>query len=147
MNLEGDVNINAARADVWNFLTDPHKVSSCAPGFESLEIIEPDKVFEAVATVGFGAVKTKFKGRVTFVELDPPNRAVLKAAGTATGSVVEVTSVMELQEGLNGSTDLHWSADVAIFGTIANLATRMMGGLTKKLSGEFFNCVKSQIEQ
>ncbi len=38
-------------------------------------------------------------------------------------------------------------SDVTIYGTIANLATRMMGGLTKKLSGEFFNCVKAQIEQ
>jgi carbon monoxide dehydrogenase subunit G len=38
-------------------------------------------------------------------------------------------------------------SDVSIYGTIANLANRMMGGLTKKLSGEFFNCVKSQIEQ
>ena len=147
MQLEGDVTIDAPREDVWNFLTDPHKVSSCAPGFESLEIIEPDKVFEAVASVGFGAVKTKFKGRVTFIELDAPNRAVLKAAGTATGSVVEATSAMELKDGPNGSTELHWTADVTIFGTIANLATRMMAGLTKKLSGEFFNCVKSQIEQ
>lgn len=147
MQLEGDVTIDAPRADVWKFLTDPHAVSKCAPGLESLDIIEPDKEFEAVASVGFGAVKTRFKGHVTWTELDAPNRAVMKADGTAPGSVVEVVSAMELQDGVNGSTELHWTADVTIFGTIANLATRMMGGLTKKLSGEFFNCVKAQIEQ
>ena len=147
MHLEGDVTIDAARADVWNFLTDPHAVSKCAPGFESLEIIEPDKEFEAVASVGFGAVRTKFKGRVKWIELDAPNRAVMEVKGNAPGSVVEVISALELQEGPNGSTELHWTADVTIYGTIANLATRKMGGLTKKLSGEFFNCVKAQIEQ
>ena len=92
-------------------------------------------------------VRTKFKGRVKWIELDAPNRAVKEVKGNAPGSVVEVISAMELQEGPNGSTELHWTADVTIYGTIANLATRMMGGLTEKLSGEFFNCVKAQIEQ
>lgn len=147
MQLEGDVTIGAPREDVWKFLTDPHRVSKCAPGLESIDIIEPDKKFEAVASVGFGAIKTRFKGQVTWVELDAPNRAVMEAKGTAPGSVVEAISAMELKDGPNGSTELHWTADVTIYGKIANLATRMMGGLTKKLSGEFFNCVKSQIEQ
>ena len=147
MQLEGDVTIDAPREDVWSFLTDPHRVSKCAPDLESIEIIEPDKKFEAVASVGFGAIKTRFKGQVTWVELDAPNRAVMEAKGTAPGSVVEAISAMVLKDGPNGSTELHWSADVTIYGKIANLATRMMGGLTKKLSGEFFNCVKAQIEQ
>ena len=147
MQLEGDVVIDAARADVWNFLTDPHAVSECAPGLESVDIIEPDKEFLAVASVGFGAVKMRFKTRIIWTELDPPNKAMMQAEGNAPGSVVEATSVMELKDGPNGSTELHWTADVTIYGTIANLATRMMGGLTKKLSGEFFNCVKSQIEK
>jgi len=147
VQLEGDVNIDAPRADVWKFLTDPNAVSQCAPGLESVDIVEPDKEFMAVASVGFGAVKMRFKTRVIWTELDPPNRATMEAEGNAPGSVVEAKSAMELKDGPNGSTELHWSADVTIYGKIANLATRMMGGLTKKLSGEFFNCVKAQIEQ
>ena len=147
MQLEGDVTIQASRDEVWKFLTDPHAVSQCAPGLESIDVIEPDKEFVAVASVGFGAVKMRFKNRIIWTELDPPNKATMQAEGNAPGSVVEATSSMELTDGPDGSTELHWTADVTIFGTIANLATRMMGGLTKKLSGEFFNCVKAQIEQ
>jgi carbon monoxide dehydrogenase subunit G len=61
VQLEGDVTIDAPREDVWNFLTAPHRVSKCAPGLESIDIIEPDKKFEAVASVGFGAIKTRLK--------------------------------------------------------------------------------------
>ena len=147
MQLEGDVTIQASRDEVWKFLTDPHAVSQCAPGLESIDVIEPDKEFVAVASVGFGAVKMRFKNRIIWTELDPPNKATMQAEGNAPGSVVKATSSMELTDGPDGSTELHWTADVTIFGTIANLATRMMGGLTKKLSGEFFNCVKAQIEQ
>jgi carbon monoxide dehydrogenase subunit G len=31
-------------------------------------------------------------------------------------------------------------------GTIASLASRMMGGVTQKLSAEFFACAKQKIE-
>ena len=37
MHLEGTVNIKASRETVWQFLTDPNKVSQCAPGVETVE--------------------------------------------------------------------------------------------------------------
>ena len=42
MHLEGSVNIKASRETVWQFLTDAQKVSQCAPGVESVEIVEKD---------------------------------------------------------------------------------------------------------
>jgi carbon monoxide dehydrogenase subunit G len=39
-----------------------------------------------------------------------------------------------------------WSTDVVVSGTIASLASRMMGGVTKKLTVAFFDCVKKQVE-
>jgi len=53
---------------------------------------------------------------------------------------------MRLSEGGDGATELHWTADIQIVGTIASLASRMMVGVTKKLTGMFFTCVKSKIE-
>jgi len=140
------VTINAPRPEVWNFLSDPHSVSLCAPGLESLEIITPEKHFKAIASVGFGSVSVKFNLDVEWVELDPPKRGKIKARGSAPGSAVEGSSEMILRELPNGSTDIDWSADVMVFGTIASLASRLMGSLTRRLTGEFFNCVKAKIE-
>lgn len=146
MQLKGTVTIAASQEKVWEFLTDPHAVSECAPGLQSMDVIVPNEKFHAVAGVGFGAVKATFDAAIEFVELDPPNKASFKAHGTAPGSAVDATSEMILSPGEDGATQLDWSADVVIVGTIATLATRMMGGLTKKLSAAFFDCVKKKIE-
>jgi carbon monoxide dehydrogenase subunit G len=146
LQFTGTVTIDAPRAEVWKFLTDPHSVSLCAPGLESLDIIIPDKQFKAVASVGFGSVSVKFNMNVEWLELDPPNRGKIKARGSAPGSAVEGSSEMILRDLPNGSTDLDWSADVMVFGTIASLASRLMGSLTRRLTGQFFDCVKAKIE-
>lgn len=146
MHFDGTVTINAPRQKVWEYLTNPDSVSECAPGLKSVEVIEPDKKFRAVAGVGFGSVKVTFEVDVEWVELDPPNHARMKAHGKAPGSGVDITSVMKLTNGSEDATELQWSADIVVVGTIASLASRLMSSMTRKLTGEFFSCVKGKIE-
>ncbi len=146
MHFEGTVTIKAARQTVWEFITDVHKVSSCAPGIESVEVITPNQKFRATASVGFGSVKAKFTGTGEFIELDAPNRAKIKGHGDAPGSAVDVISEMRLSDGPGATTELNWTAEVIIVGMLASLAARMMGGMVKLLTGEFFNCVQKKIE-
>jgi carbon monoxide dehydrogenase subunit G len=146
MHFEGRLNIQAPRDRVWAFLTDPDAVSKCAPGLESLEIVEPGKKFRATTSVGFGAVKVRFVNDVEWLELDPSNRASMKAHGRAPGSGVDATTSMALSDGADGSTDLAWTADVAVVGTVASLAARLMGSVTNKLTARFFDRVREEIE-
>jgi carbon monoxide dehydrogenase subunit G len=146
MKLEGKTSMAATREAVWAFLTDPHKVGQCAPGLESMEVLEQGKRFQAVVSVGFGSMKARFTAQIEWLELDEPNRAKMKAHGTAPGSTADATSEMFLTEGEGGVTDLTWTADVSIQGTFASLASRLMGSMTQRLTGEFFNCVKSHVE-
>ena len=147
MHFDGTLSIQAPRAKVWEYLTDPEKVSRSAPGLESLEIVEPGKKFRATTSIGFGAVKVRFVNDVEWVDLDPPNRAQMKAHGTAPGSGVDATTSMTLTDGQAGATDLAWTADVNVVGTIASLAARLMGGVTKKLTAAFFDSVRKEIEK
>ncbi len=147
MHFEGNVSIRAPRQKVWDFLTDPQKVSGCAPGLESLEIVEPGKKFRATTAIGFGSVKVRFVNDVEWVELDPPNMARMKAHGTAPGSGVDATTSMALADGQDGETGLAWTADVDVVGTVASLAARLMGGVTKKLTSAFFDAVRKEIER
>ncbi len=146
MQLQGTTNIKAPRQKVWDFLTDPQKVAACAPGVESVEETEPGKKFKATASIGLGAVKAKFNGTGEFLELNAPNRAKIKGHGNAPGSAADVVSEMFLSDGPDGSTDLKWTADIVILGQLASLAARLMGPVTQKLAGEFFNEVKKRIE-
>jgi carbon monoxide dehydrogenase subunit G len=146
MHLEGSVNIKASRETVWQFLTDPNKVSQCAPGVETVEIVEPGKKFRAVAAIGFGTVKARFAGDAEFVELEAPNRAKIKAHGNAPGSATDVMSEMFLSDGPEGSTEMRWTADIVVLGQLASLAARMMAPVSQKLTEQFFACVKKKIE-
>jgi carbon monoxide dehydrogenase subunit G len=147
MKFEDTVMINASRKRVWEFVTDANKVAKCAPGVESVEIIEDNKKFKVVASIGFGNIKVRFTTNLEFMEFEEPNFVKLKAHGTAPGSAVDVIADMRLTDGENNSTNLHWTADINILGTIASLANRMMGSVTQKLSTQFFNSVKQKIEE
>jgi carbon monoxide dehydrogenase subunit G len=146
MHVEGTINILAPRQKVWQFLTDPYQVSQCAPGVESLEVIEPNKKFRANVAIGLGTIKAKFSGDMEFVELEPPQRAKLKGHGTAPGSAADVLSEMVLSDGPNGSTEMKWTAEITVLGQLASLAARMMAPVTKQLTSAFFSCVKKKIE-
>ena len=146
MKLDGEVTIKSDRQKVWDFLTNPEAVSQCAPGLESMKIIEPDKQFEAVAALGFGTVKMRFVTDVRWVELDAPSFAKMTAHGTAPGSAADVTGDMRLEELAEGGTKMTWSADILVSGTITSLASRMMGSVSKKIANSFFDCVRGYLE-
>jgi carbon monoxide dehydrogenase subunit G len=146
-HFEGTITINAPREVVWAFLMDPYKVGACMPGVESVEVAAGDKKFKAVAAIGFGTVKARFKGDAEFVEVEEPNWATLKAHGNAPGSAMDVVSLMLLSDGEAGTTEMKWSADITVLGSLASLAARLMGGITKKMSADFFNCFKKKIEE
>jgi carbon monoxide dehydrogenase subunit G len=147
MQFKDTVTIQASRDKVWAFLTDADKVARCAPGVESVEEIEPMKKYKAVASIGFGSIKAKFDVDLEFMELDEPTYCKVKAHGTAPGSAADVIGEMTLSDGEGGATDLAWVASVNVMGTIASLANRMMGSVTKKLTAEFFEKVRENIEE
>jgi carbon monoxide dehydrogenase subunit G len=146
MKLEGHTTIAAPQDKVWEFLTDPNQVSQCVPGLQSMEIVAPQEQFKAIAAIGFGTVQVTFTTDVTWTRLESPSWAEMKAHGTAPGSAADVLAEMRLSPAEDGATDLYWTADVTVVGTIASLAARMLGSVAKVLTGAFFNCVQKHIE-
>jgi hypothetical protein len=146
MQLKGEVIIRAPRKRVWDFLTDPEQIGPCAPGVEMIEMIEPLKRYRGVVSVGFGTVKARFSGEVEILELDEPNRAMLKAHGSATGSVADALSEMKLSDEPDGSTLVNWSADINIGGQLTSLASRLMVPVSEKLASIFYEQVRKKIE-
>lgn len=146
MLIKGDVIINAPRKKVWDFMIDPEQICQCAPGVEKIEVIESLKRYHGIISVGFGAIKTRFSGEVEIFELDEPNYAKLKAHGSATNSVADAVSEMHLDDGPDGSTLVHWIAEVTVAGQLASLAARLMIPVSQKLSNQFYDEVRKRIE-
>ncbi|GJQ35242.1 MAG: carbon monoxide dehydrogenase subunit G [Anaerolineales bacterium] len=147
MQLKGNVTVKAPRKRVWDFLTDPNQLGQCAPGVEKIETIEHLKKYRGVISVGLGSVKARFSGDVDILELDEPNRAKLKAHGTATGSAADAVCEMTLSDGPENSTLVNWTADVNVSGQLASLVSRLMVPVSQKLAGVFYDEVKKRIEK
>ncbi len=145
MEFKGDVTIKAPREKVWAFLTDPHQATQCAPGLQSVEVID-DSHFKCVVRAGVGLIKGNFNFDVVWTELDEPNHASLTANGKIPGSAVAMVSTMDLADGDNGSTLMHWSSDVRVSGTIAGVGARLMGGVADRMTKDIFSCIQSKLE-
>jgi uncharacterized protein len=143
---EGTVEILAPREKVWKFLTNADFVAKCAPGLQEMEIIIPSEKYYVVAKINFGSVAAVFKTDVTFQEMKEPYSAAVKAHGDTLDSAVDATSKLFLSDGVDGTSELKWTADIVVVGKIASIASRMMSSVTKKLANQFFECFKSQIE-
>lgn len=146
MLLKGDVIIHAPRKKVWDFLTDPNQIGQCVPGVEKIETIEDLKRYHGVVSVGLGSVKARFSGEVEILELDEPNRAKLKAHGTATGSAADAVSEMMLSDAPDNSTLVNWTADINVSGQLTSLVSRLMIPVSQKLACAFYDEIRKRIE-
>jgi carbon monoxide dehydrogenase subunit G len=146
MKLEGTTHISVPRDKAFAYFTNATFVADCAPGVKGLEVVEPDKKFKVIAGVGFGAVKVSFDTFVEFLDKHPNDSAAIKANGKAPGSNVDVTAYLNFVDAPEGGTTLNWVADANISGAIASVAMRLLGSVTQKLSGQFFECAKGRIE-
>jgi len=146
MHFEGTVEIAAPRDKVWAFVIDPNNVGPCGPGVESIDVIDATH-FKATAKVGVGFISARFVVELEMAELQPPERAVIKAHGQAPGSAVDATAEMRLGDGsASGSTRMDWQADVTIAGTIASVGARLIEGTANKMIGQTFDCIRAKLE-
>ena len=88
MEFSGTQTMAAPIENVWAFLLDVNNVASCAPGFQSLEVLGEEH-WKAVVAVGVGPVKAKFTLDITRPEKDEPAQMTMKGRGKAPGSAVE----------------------------------------------------------
>jgi carbon monoxide dehydrogenase subunit G len=145
MRFEGQQTLNVPIETAWAFLTDPHSVAACTPGFLSMEILSPDH-FKPVVAVGVGSVKAKFTLDVKLVDVQPPHHATATARGAAAGSAAEVRGGVDLVAESETTTSMRWSAEVDVMGTIASMGARLMESTAHKLTAKFFDCLRQKLE-
>jgi len=145
MEFTGTQTVAAPIEKVWKFLYDVNNVASCAPGFQSLDVLE-DEHWKAVVGVGVGAVKFKFTMDVTRPDMQPPNLMIVKARGKAPGSAVDMQGNMNLTALDDQQTQMDWIATVTVSGTIASVGARLLSSTVQRLTGQFFDCLKSKLQ-
>ena len=145
MRFEGTLDIAAPRDRVWDFVTDPRQMTSCAPDVQRFDITDPHH-FTVVVRAGVGPIKATFTMQVQFIELHRPDHATVLARGQAPGSAVEMVSATDLAEIDGSRTRMEWSSEVTVSGLIAQVGVRFMQSAADRITREVFACMKTRLE-
>ena len=145
MQMSDTRRIDAPPAAVFAALTDPEVLKASIPGCTELTGSVEDG-FEASVTQKVGPVKATFKGVVAVEDVDAPNSLTLNGegkggpAGFAKGGA-KVTLTPE-----DSGTRLAYDVDAKVGGKLAQLGSRVIDGVAKKMADQFFDNFKSAVE-
>jgi len=145
MDINGLQHIAAPRERVWDALNDPDVLQRCVPGCESVEKL-PDGAFRIVVAMAIGPLRARFNGLLTMADAQPPQSCaiVFEGQGGPVGFGKGTTTVV-LDETAAG-TELRYDAAVQIGGKLAQVGSRLIDGVAKKLSDAFFNALREELD-
>jgi len=136
MKLTGSYKLNVKKEIVWQALNNPDILKQCIPGCESFEK-ESNIVFNATATNQIGPMNATFSGKVTLSNIQENQSYTLSGKGQSSLGFANGRADIKLKEE-NGSTTLTYEVDVKIGGKVAQLGSRLIDGVAKKMSDYFF---------
>ena len=137
MEIVGEQLILRPQGVTWSSITDPEVLKVCIPGCESMEKIS-DSEFHLTMGAKVGPVSAKFKGKITLADVDAPHAYTLifEGQGGVAGFAKGQANVRLLPEG--ESTRLQYTAKATIGGKLAQVGSRLVDGVAKKLAENFF---------
>ena len=136
MKFTGSYKLNVKKKIVWQALNNPDILKQCIPGCESFEK-KSDTIFNATATNQIGPMNATFSGTVTLSNIKDNQSYTLSGEGQSSVGFVNGSADVKLLEE-NGITTLSYEVEVKVGGKIAQLGSRLIDGVAKKMSDYFF---------
>jgi len=137
MKLEGSYSLTARKEDVWKSLNDPEILKKCIPGCEKFEK-ESDTTFNVTATNQIGPMNATFSGIINLSNIEKNNSYTLSGEGNSSVGFANGSADVKLKEEENGLTILTYEVNIDVGGKIAQLGSRLINGVAKKMSDYFF---------
>jgi carbon monoxide dehydrogenase subunit G len=144
MEILGSQIIPANQQAVWDALNSPEVLKKCLPGCESVELVSPD-LFKVIITAAIGPLKAKFNGTLNVTEANAPNSCVLifEGQGGAVGFGKGSSSVT--LKTIENGTELIYSAQAHVGGKLAQIGSRLIDSVAKKMSDDFFKAFNKEL--
>ena len=136
MKLSGSYELNVKKEVVWKALNNPDILKQCIPGCESFDK-ESDTSFSASATNQIGPMNATFSGSVTLSNIQENQSYTLSGEGQSSVGFANGSANIKLMEE-NGKTTLSYEVNINVGGKIAQLGSRLINGVAKKMSDYFF---------
>ena len=136
MKLSGSYKLNVKKEVVWQALNDPDILKQCIPGCQTF-IKESDNVFKATATNQVGPVNATFSGKIALSNIKKNEIYTLSGECQSSVGFANGTANVKLVEEKE-YTSLNYDVNINVGGKIAQLGSRLIDGVAKKMSDYFF---------
>jgi uncharacterized protein len=142
MKIEGKNEIDAPRTRVFEALVNPDVLKRIIPGCERLEKTGAN-TFAATIRTGVGSIKGVFNGSVTLEDLRFPEHFRMTVEGKGAPGFLKGSGDLDLQE-IASKTEIRYTGDVQVGGTIASVGQRMIQGTVKMMAAQFFTALGAE---
>lgn len=144
MQITGTQSIAAPRDQVWAALNNPTILKGCLPGCESVDMVSPE-LFRVVVVSAIGPLRARFNGDLRLTQALPPQSCVMvfEGQGGAVG-FGKGQATVELHE-VGDETELRYSAQAQVGGKLAQIGTRLIDSVARKMSDDFFEAFRKLV--
>ena len=146
MRIENDMHVAASIDEAWALLTNIPAIAPCLPGAELTG--QDGDTYEGTMKVKVGPVTAEYSGTATILEMDEANRTVKLTAsgrdkrGAGNASADIEASMVEA----DGGTTVSIATDLKVSGKVAQFGRGVMADVSKKLLGQFAECIEGKLE-
>ena len=136
MKLIGSYKLSVKKEIVWQALNNPDILKQCIPGCESF-VKESSTVFSASATNQIGPMNATFSGKISLSNIKENESYTISGEGSSSVGFANGNADVKLKEE-DGLTILSYEVHANVGGKIAQLGSRLIDGVAKKMSDYFF---------
>jgi carbon monoxide dehydrogenase subunit G len=149
MEIKESFRVNCPIQEVWEFIIDPHKIGSCLPSVQSIEVVD-DTHYKAVVKQKVGFITATFQINTEVVEKEAPHRLHLANQGKtifgAHGSMrsqdsITLTSISEQE------TEISVQSELKMGGQLAILGAKLIESKSKEIFAEATANMRKKLEK
>tara|TARA_Y100000588_G_C13956678_1_gene796892 strand:- start:284 stop:868 length:585 start_codon:yes stop_codon:yes gene_type:complete len=140
--------VSASSSDVWNFMTDVEKVSTCIPGAQYMEDLGDNK-HSVMLVVKVGPIKSTYRGEVFIRSMDEENQVIeidgkgIDMKGKGGANMELIGSIIDKGD---GTTEVIGDSTVTIQGMLAQFGSRMVEDVSNQIFLQFTKSLSSKLE-
>jgi hypothetical protein len=144
MELKGEQFIPQTQAKVWEALNDPEMLKACINGCESIEVVS-DAEYKVAIMAAVGPVKARFNGKLTMSDVVAPTSYSLTFQGNGGAAGFGKGDAAVSLEPQGKGTRLAYGVNVQVGGKLAQIGSRLIDGVGRKLAEDFFKAFNERV--
>lgn len=146
MHLDGTHTLNASAETIWALLMDHEVLARVTPSITRLEP-QGDDHYIAVAEVKIGPVEGSFKGNMSVADKKEQEQFTLRMQQNSQMGNVNAEGQLILNKVSEEQTEIVFSGDAKLSGTLARMGQRLIGSVANMLIKQFFKNLEKEIQK